>query len=366
MRHNYLITGGAGFIGCALATELMRRVSGDSGPSIVAADCLHAQVHPDRTRPEALPDSVELRVMDVCACGAWDRLLSDFRPANVIHLAAETGTGQSLEVPTRHTHVNVTGTAQMLEAFDRAGHCPQHIVLASSRAVYGEGAWVDPSDNLVFRPGHRPVEQLERGEFAILAPSGEVAHFLPHDQAETYPNPVSVYGATKLAQEQILTLWCLARRVPLSILRLQNVYGAGQSPHNSYTGIVGLFHRVAAAGSSIEVYEDGMIGRDFIYIDDVARCIGSVLEQPPASSRLLDVGSGKARTILDVARGIADIYGAPDPHITGAYRYGDIRWAVAATDGLRYDLGFESQIGFEDGNRRLSTWLDDLGQLVHK
>ena len=366
MGRDYLMTGGAGFIGCALARELTRRAGGEAARSIVAADCLHPQIHPDRSRPDALPTAADLCVMDVCDRDAWDRLLDNFRPAHVIHLAAETGTGQSLEVPTRHTHVNVTGTAQMLEAFDRAGHCPQHIVLASSRAVYGEGSWVDPADNSIFRPAHRPIEQLERGEFNILAPSGRVANPLAQDQAETLPNPVSIYGATKLAQEHIMGLWCLARRVPLSILRFQNVYGAGQSPHNSYTGIVGLFHRLAASGLAIEVYEDGMIGRDFIYIDDVARCIVSALEQPPAYSRILDVGSGKATTILDVARDIAELYGAPEPRISGAYRYGDIRWAVAATEALHSDLGFQSQIGFAEGTRRLSTWLDSLGELVQK
>ena len=363
---DYLVTGGAGFIGCALATELTGGALADGDVSIVAADCLHPQVHPDRSRPDALPRSVDFHEMDICDGDAWDRVLADLRPISVVHLAAETGTGQSLEIPTRHTHVNVTGTAQMLEAFDRANYRPQHIVLASSRAVYGEGRWVDPVDNRIFRPGHRPVEQLERGEFAVIAPSGRPARALPHDQTAMSPNPVSVYGATKLAQEQIMTLWCLARRVPLSILRFQNVYGVGQSPHNPYTGIVGLFHRVAAAGSSIEVYEDGMIGRDFIYIDDVARCITSALEKPPTSERILDVGRGEATTIIDAARAIASLYGAPEPRISGAFRYGDIRWAVAATDDLRSELAFQSQIGFEEGNRRLSEWLVDLGQVAQK
>jgi dTDP-L-rhamnose 4-epimerase len=361
VRLNYLVTGGAGFIGCALAGELARAAKADL--RMVAFDCLHPQIHPGRSPPEALPPSVDLRVADVCDAKAWDSLLAEFEPSGVVHLAAETGTGQSLEVPTRHTHVNVTGTAQMFEAFDRVGVRPEHIVLASSRAIYGEGQWLDPANNRVFSPGHRPVEQLERGEFKVVAPSGETARPLPQDQAETAPKPVSVYGATKLAQEHIATLWCLARRVPLSILRLQNVYGAGQSPHNPYTGIVGLFHRIAAAGSPIEVYEDGQIGRDFIYIDDVADCIASALKKPPESLRVIDVGTGKVATILDVARGIANLYGAPDPLISGAFRYGDIRWAVAATDGLESNFGFLPRIGLDEGNKRLSAWLGDVGQL---
>ena len=361
MELDYLITGGAGFIGCALANELVRSCQGCGPPSILAVDNLHPQVHSTPVRPKALPAAAQLAIMDVCDEAGWDRLLADVDPKVLVHLAAETGTGQSLNLPGRHTNVNVNGTAKMLEALDRAGRRPSHIVLTSSRAVYGEGAWLDPRDGSTFTPGQRTVDQLERGQFAVMAPSGEPAVPLPQNEAVTRAGPASIYGVTKLAQEQILTLWCAARGVPLSILRLQNVYGAGQSPHNPYTGIVGLFHRVAAAGSVIEAYEDGLIGRDFIYIDDVAKGMAATIEMPPAERRILDVGSGFATTILDAARTIANLYGAPDPRISGAYRLGDIRWAVAAVDAIKDELGFCPQIGFEQGNRLLSAWLRQLG-----
>lgn len=358
MSADYLITGGAGFIGCAVSAQL---IEGGREPSIVAIDSLLPQVHPTQTRPAALPEPVQLTVMDICDAGAWDRLLSEVRPQTVIHLAAETGTGQSLELPTRHTHVNVTGTAQMLEAFERFGHVPQHIVLASSRAVYGEGQWLDPTDGRTFTPRNRTVDQLERGEFAILAPSGAEARPLPHNQADTPLLPASVYGVTKLAQEQILTLWCAARGVPLTVLRLQNVYGVGQSPHNPYTGIVGFFHRVAAAGQPIEVYEDGLIGRDFICIDDVASCFAKATQKMPTSRRVLDVGTGSAMTVLEAARTIATMYGAPEPRVSGVFRHGDIRWAVADPRALGQALGFKAQITFHEGSERLSEWLRTQG-----
>jgi dTDP-L-rhamnose 4-epimerase len=323
----------------------------------VAVDSLLTQVHRAQVRPAALPEPVRLSIMDVCDPEEWDRLLSKVRPDTVVHLAAETGTGQSLELPTRHTHVNVTGVAQMLEAFDRSGGIPRHIVLASSRAVYGEGQWLDTADGRKFTPGNRTVGQLERGNFAIPAPSGAEAKPLPHNQAVTPPLPASVYGVTKLAQEQILTLWCAARGVPLTVLRLQNVYGAGQSPHNPYTGIVGLFHRIAARRQPIEVYEDGLIGRDFIYIDDVASCFARAIQDPPEGRRVLDVGTGLATTVLDAARTVAKLYGAPEPRISGAFRHGDVRWAVADPRPLREALGFEAEISFEEGSGRLSEWL---------
>jgi dTDP-L-rhamnose 4-epimerase len=354
---DFLVTGGAGFIGCALSRQLLAEASDVPGPSIVAVDSLHPQVHPERKRPADLPEPVELKVMDICEPEGWQAVLAEFRPAIVVHLAAETGTGQSLDEPARHTEVNVTGTARMLEAFDRANHRPQQIVLASSRAVYGEGRWLDPTDGSIFNPDHRSVEQLVAGQFDVIAPSGARASPLPHDERTTTPLPTSVYGVTKHAQEQILRLWCIARGVPLSILRLQNVYGPGQSPHNPYTGIVGLFHRVAAAGSAIEVYEDGRIGRDFVFIDDVASCLAAAVRNPPESSRLVDVGTGIATTIWQAASDIAALYAAPEPRVTGAFRHGDIRWAVAATERMKEDLGRVAAISFAEGNRRLAQWL---------
>lgn len=355
MEVDYLLTGGAGFIGCALAANLLRSEAGQ--PSVVALDSLHAQVHPSQVRPSALPEPVDLLVGDVCGGRDWKRLMADYRPDTVVHLAAETGTGQSLDEPSRHTQVNVTGTARMLEAFDQANHRPSHIILASSRAVYGEGRWVDPADQSVFTPGHRSLEQLKAGQFDVIAPSGEVAAPLAHDHSKMRPEPTSVYGVTKLAQEQLLTLWCDARAVPLSILRLQNVYGPGQSPHNPYTGIVGLFHRVAAQGQPIEVYEDGRIGRDFIFIEDVASTIVAASRKPPSSRRVLDVGRGAAIEILDAARSIASLYGAPEPQISGAFRHGDIRWAFAAPAELERELGCTAKVDFAEGNRRLAQWL---------
>lgn len=357
MNVDYLVTGGAGFIGCGLAAELMDRLP---GAHIVAVDSLHPQIHPESTRPASLPDPVDLRIMDICDGAAWRGLLRDVRPKTIIHLAAETGTGQSLDLPTRHTHVNVTGTAVMLEALDESGSLPDHILLASSRAVYGEGQWLDPADGCPFLPDQRTPDQQRRGEFDVVAPSGEIATPLMQDHRDTPSRPTSVYGATKLAQEHVLAAWCTARSIPLSVLRLQNVYGVGQSPHNPYTGIIGLFHRVAASGAPIEVYEDGQIGRDFIYIDDVARSVAAAVIDRPTRSQTIDIGSGRATTVLQAARLIADLYRAPPPRITGAFRSGDIRWAVCSADGIEKHLGIEPLIDFTEGNRRLSTWLRDI------
>lgn len=370
MNVDCLITGGAGFIGCALISALLEQAVGDPSrpvpprpipPRIVVVDNLHPQIHPLQERPAALPLAADLRRFDVCDGQAWAALLREVQPRSIVHLAAETGTGQSLDLPTRHTHTNVTGTACMLEALQAAGIEPEHIVLASSRAVYGEGEWLDPATARRFSPGHRLAADLARGAFAVMAPSGVAATPLPHDHAQTPALPTSVYGATKLAQEHLLAAWCAARSTRLSILRLQNVYGAGQSPFNPYTGIIGLFHRVASAGEQIEVYEDGEIGRDFIAIGDVCTALASALRTLPAHRRTVDVGRGEAMTILAAATIIADLYDAPAPRISGAFRSGDIRWAVARADGLAAELGVRAGMDFVTGNIALSHWLHGIG-----
>ena len=152
--------------------------------------------------------------------------------------------------------------------------------------------------------------------------------------------------------------------MPLSILRLQNVYGVGQSPHNPYTGIIGLFHRVAAAGAAIDVYEDGEIGRDFIYIDDVVRALGAAIARMPAGTSTIDVGSGEAMTIHRAAIEIAALYNAPSPAISGAFRFGDVRWAVSDSTELKAQFGLSALVSFAEGNRHLSAWLKQTGVIA--
>ena len=355
MATTALITGGAGFIGCVLANRLRDRFD-----LVVAMDSLHSQVHPAATRPAALDPGVELVVADVTQAPAWDRLLDDVRPDVVVHLAAETGTAQSLTEATRHASVNVVGTTTMLDALTRNDALPERVVLASSRAVYGEGAWRDGSGTVVL-PGQRSHAMLAAGtwDFPELAP-------MPASASRVEPRPSSVYAATKLAQEHLLRAWGLAVGVRPMVLRLQNVFGAGQSPGNPYTGILPLFGRLAAAGETIPVYEDGRIVRDFVHVDDVARAlesaVGDVAGDPGVA---VDVGSGRPVTILEVARRIADRYQAPPPTVTGQFRDGDVRYACADPSEAYRLWGWEPRVDLATGLEALCAWLDEIGSTGH-
>ena len=343
-----LVTGGAGFIGTTLARELA-----DSAERWVVLDNLHPQVHPDSQPPADLPDAVDLRVGDVTSAADLEAVVADLRPDTVVHLAAETGTAQSLSESTRHGMVNVVGTTQLLDALTRAGHVPGHVVLTSSRAVYGEGLWRN-ADGSTFQPGLRTHAQLESQRWD----HGEDAGHVPNTVAGTHPAPINVYGATKLAQEHILSAWTGSHDTRLSVLRLQNVYGPRQSLSNPYTGIVSLFSRLAREGRSIPLYEDGDITRDFVHIDDVVSALVAAIARKPVDHvRTVDVGSGVRTTIGDLAREIAAYHSAPEPHVTGQYRDGDVRHASCDVEATLRQLDWRPQVGLRDGVAGLQEWI---------
>lgn len=341
-----LVTGGAGFIGCAISTRLAQAFG-----HVVAVDNLHPQIHPTKKRPGALDSEVQLVVADVTEPDTWDQLLGEFRPQVVVHLAAETGTGQSLTEGSRHALVNVVGTTQMLDGLARHEALPRRIVLASSRAVYGEGAWRDFAGSESY-PGQRSDQMLAAAEWDFHGMTCE-----PFVAGRTQTHPTSIYGATKLAQEHILSSWTRSFGVALNMLRLQNVYGPGQSLSNPYTGIVSLFARMAKAGISIPLYEDGAMRRDFVFITDVADAIVRCAVEE-VSGVLADIGTGASISIAELAHDIADIYGAPVPHVTGQYRNGDVRHAACTNASAQAGLGWSAKMPVREGIRQLCAWID--------
>lgn len=342
-----VVTGGAGFIGCALSAQISQRFE-----RVIVLDNLHPQIHAEPVRPAALHPSVEFRRADITDASVWNELLATTKPRLIVHLAAETGTGQSLTESSRHAHVNVLGTTTMLDALSRHECVPEQIVLSSSRAVYGEGSW-RRSDGSVFYPEQRKLDQLAKGIWDF--PNAEA---ISASVAETQPRPISVYGATKLAQEHILEAWAHAYGVNLSILRLQNVYGPGQSLINSYTGIVGLFVRLAKDSKSIPLYEDGRMLRDFIYIEDIVSALIAAIDTKPKGTARFDIGTGGTATIREVAEIVSRRYAAPEPHVCGAYRHGDVRHASCDISDSLAQLNWSPRWSLDRGLNGLCDWID--------
>jgi len=346
-----LITGGAGFIGCELSSRLVAR-----GERVTVLDILHPQVHHDAKRPRRLHPDVTLLPVDVTGETGWAATLRMVRPDCVVHLAAETGTGQSLTLASRHAMVNVVGTTRMTDAFVASGTVPPHVVLASSRAVYGEGLW--ERDGQTFSPGSRSHSALAEGRWIPGGDGSGRERPIASAAATTPTLPTSVYGVTKLAQEGVLRSWCSAMGSALSILRLQNVYGPGQSLGNSYTGIVTLFARQAREGREIDLYEDGGIIRDFVYVDDVVDAMVDAIDQPPAECRTVDIGSGEQTAVADLAGMLASRMDAPSPVVTGRFRDGDVRAAFADTSEAARDLAWERRTSLDAGVEALLSWLE--------
>lgn len=341
-----LITGGAGFIGSRLAKALMA-----SGADVLAYDNLSAQVHGEHP---VLDDEITLVRGDVRDRATLEATVGEYMPTVVVHLAAETGTGQSGDEPSRYADVNVVGTARLIEAMRRAKHAPRRVVLAATRAVYGEGAYAGPGGNMVV-PSPRRAAEMAAGRFGLFDANGSL--LTPMATPETLaPAPASVYGSTKLMQEYLLQQtegsWSLA------ILRLQNVYGPGQSLRNPYTGVLSIFCQQALSGQVLNIYEDGEIHRDFVFVDDVVAAFVAAARTEAAAGRIINIGTGRRTSIRDAAEAILSALGLARDRlrVTGNFRVGDVRHAVADIACARELLDWHPNVAFEEGIAALASW----------
>ncbi len=353
MTAKVLITGGAGFIG----THLTRLLSATGYP-VRILDNLSPQVHGEHAS-FTLPPGVEFLKGDIT-------VRSDLEPAlagvsTVVHLAAETGTGQSMYEIDRYYRVNVQGTALLFDLLANSDHAVRNIVLASSRSVYGEGAYLcrscDPLGKRCF-PKPRSPSQLASHDWAPRCPDcGEPAECTATHEGDAL-RPASIYAATKLAQEDLVRVGATSLGLAHAILRFQNVFGEGQSLSNPYTGILSIFSTRIRLGLSLPIYEDGEESRDFVHVEDVARAVLACVQKPAAAGVTLNVGSGQQTSILQIAQLLAHIMGAKQqPHVTGAYRVGDIRHNFADLSALKSALGTFPAISLEQGMHRFCKWV---------
>jgi dTDP-L-rhamnose 4-epimerase len=349
-----LITGGAGFIGSQLARRLVTL-----GRNVRVLDNLSAQIHGDDPANSPLYRSIEDRVEFIRGgVTSPDDLRRALRGARiVVHLAAETGTGQSMYAIRRYSDVNVGGTALLLDLIANEPFPVEKIIVASSRAIYGEGKYRCPRHGFVF-PGTRAAEAMAAGDFEIHCPScGSVASVVPTDE-DSPPSPASVYGITKLNQEQLVLTVAKSLGIPAVAFRYQNVFGPGQSLTNPYTGILSIFSTRIRNGSGINIFEDGKESRDFVFIDDVVEATVRAIERDTQSSVAFNVGSGVATDVVKVAEVLQSLLGVSVPlEVSGRFRAGDIRHNVADLTRIRGALGFEPAVSFEEGMRRFVEWV---------
>jgi dTDP-L-rhamnose 4-epimerase len=350
-----LITGGAGFIGARIAL----RLAGE-GWDVRVLDALLPQVHGPAPRDlpiiGELKQATEFIVGDVgdprtCALALAGR-------THVLHLAAETGTGQSVYSSARYVEANVLATARLSDALAQCRSTLESVVVASSRAIYGEGR--------CHCPMHGPVEAPPRQHSDLMAGRYEPRCPLcgttvePMATPETaQPSPASVYAVTKLAQEHLVLGACRALGLRGAALRYQNVYGAGQSMRNPYVGILPLFAGAIATGEPLQIFEDGGQTRDFVHVSDVVTATCCALAEPPTEPATINVGSGAAVDLLSLLGHLEALLGRTARlRITGQFREGDIRHNHACLKRAGVLLGFAPLVSLQEGLAEFVDWAE--------
>ncbi len=349
-----LVTGGAGFIGCHLATALLAR-----GYNVRVLDCLLDQVHAGQPRDHVLRD-VDLIVGDVRDPSAVARAVNgvDF----VVHLAAEVGVGQSMYAVDRYVATNDLGTAVLLQAL--LANPVRRLVVASSMSIYGEGLYRDSDGNLVEdvvrKPRHdaQGWDPVDRHGFPLV----------PLPTPETKRQALaSVYAISKFVQERLILTVGRAYGMPAVALRLFNAYGPGQALSNPYTGVLAIFASALLNGHPPQVYEDGLQRRDFVHVEDVANAFVLALEASPTVTGAYNIGSGRAVTIAEVAAEIAAAMERSDirPQFLDKARAGDIRHCFGDSTLAQKELSYTPRRTFADSLGELAEWVSRQ-QPVHR
>ena len=350
---NILITGGAGFIGSNLTRKLVEK-----GFQVTILDNLSKQIHGENQNSTlylSIKDIATFIKGDVCNKSDWKKALRN--QDAVIHLAAETGTGQSMYEISRYNEVNILGTTHLLDILANENHSIKKMIIASSRSIYGEGKYLCKNDGVVY-PNQRQDIDMTNGKFNLVCSKcNDPLQLLATDE-DSKIHPSSIYGITKQQQEQMILLMGNALNIPAVALRYQNVYGPGQSLNNPYTGILSIFSTRLLNGNDIDIYEDGKESRDFVFIDDVVSATILALEKTEANNQIFNVGSGVATSVSEVANLLKSLYNSDvEISVSGKYRLGDIRHNYADLSKIKNALGFIPKFDFISGITSFVNWV---------
>lgn len=345
-----LVTGGAGFIGSHLVDALVEK-----GHKVRILDSLVEQVHGGRV-PEYLNKNAEFIRVDVCDAEAVGKALDGIDA--VYHQASAVGVVQSMyEIP-RFVHANDYGTAVLLDEILKRRDRVRKLIAASSMSLYGESAYFCETCGREFYPQLRSGEQLAAHDWEFAC---EIcgSRLKPVGTREDKPLfPTTVYAANKLAQENYCLTVGRAYKIPTVALRYFNVYGTRQALSNPYTGICAIFSARILNGERPVIFEDGEQTRDFVHVSDVVEANLLALETGKADYETLNVGTGEAFSVRQIAEMLAAGLGSEiAPEISHRYREGDIRHCVADITKARNLLEYEPKVKLEKGLFALLDWV---------
>src|SRR5436189_3475717 len=340
-----LVTGGAGLIGSHVTDLLVRE-----GWKVRVLDSLEPQTH-RRGKPAWINPKVEFTHGDIrdreMIAAALDKI------ETVFHHAAYGGYMPEIS---KYVHVNSLGTAQMLEIIREKNLRVQKIVVASSQAVYSEGAGICPKHQLVF-PDVRPVEQLRKGDWEVHCPiCGEITKSAPTPENAPVGGE-TVYGLTKVDQEKLVLLWGKQVGIPTVALRYSCTYGPRQSIFNPYTGVIAIFCTRLLNNLPPVLYEDGEQTRDFSFVEDIAHANLLAGETDELDGLPVNVGSGRGTPIRQIAEQLSFALKIDmAPEINGEFRPGEMRHLISDTS-LARSAGYEPAVDLCEGIGRYIDWI---------
>jgi dTDP-L-rhamnose 4-epimerase len=340
-----LVTGGAGLIGSHVADLLVRE-----GWEVRVLDNLEPQTH-RRGRPSWINDRAEFIEGDLrdreTISAALDKI--DI----VFHQAAYGGYMPEI---TKYVHVNSLGTAQMLEVIREKELPVRKIVVASSQAVYSEGAGECPEHGMVF-PSVRPVEQLRKGDWEVHCPlCSAITRSVPTPENAPVGGE-TVYGLTKVDQEKLVLLWGKQTGIPTVALRYSCTYGPRQSIFNPYTGVIAIFCTRLLNNLAPVLYEDGEQTRDFSFVEDIARANLLAAETDKLDGSPVNVGSGTGTPIRQIAEQLSSALKIDiAPEVNGEFRPGEMRHLTSDTTRV-HAIGYRPDVDLADGIARYIDWI---------
>ncbi len=344
-----LVTGGAGLIGSHLSDLLL-----GEGYKVRILDNLEPQTHRNG-KPPWVPAEAEFVNADIRDRAAVRAALEDVDV--VFHQAAYGGYMPQMG---KYVHVNSFGTAQMLEIIRDENLPVEKVVVASSQAVYREGAATCPEHGLVF-PETRPAAQLASGDYAVHCPLCGAVTTPTATPEEAPTGGETVYAITKVDQERLVLTWGRQTGIPAVALRYSCTYGPRQSVFNPYTGVIAIFATRLLNGRPPVLYEDGEQTRDFCYVGDVARANLLAAATDELDGLPVNVGSGRATTIREVAEMVSEALDAPvEPVARREFRPGEMRHLTSDISRAR-SAGYEPAVDLATGIERYLEWIRAQG-----
>jgi dTDP-L-rhamnose 4-epimerase len=340
-----LVTGGAGLIGSHVADLLVRE-----GWTVRVLDNLEPNTH-RRGKPAWINPAAEFIQGDL---RDRDTMTAALDNINIVFHQAAYG-GYMPEIA-KFVHVNSLGTAQMLEVIREKNLPIAKIVVASSQAVYSEGAGICPEHKLVF-PNVRSLKQLRGGDWSVHCPfCGAITTSAPTPENAPVGGE-TIYGLTKVDQEKLVLLWGKQIGIPTVALRYSCTYGPRQSIFNPYTGVIAIFCTRLLNNLPPVLYEDGEQTRDFSFVEDIARANLLAAESDKLDGLPVNVGCGRGVPIREIAEQIADALDIDiAPEAKGEFRPGEMRHLTSDTRRIRA-AGYEPQVDLATGIARYLDWI---------